>query len=85
MADTPTASTPGPNKARRSGVASSLILDMADTTWRMFVPTVGLLLIGRMADRHFGTKPWLMLTGVVLGAAIATLLVKRQLIREGDK
>ena len=66
-------------------MAGSLILDMADTTWRMFVPTVGLLLLGRVADRHFGTNPWLMLAGVALGAAIATLLVKRQLTREGDK
>ena len=65
-------------------MATSLILDMADTTWRMFIPTVGLLMAGRVADRHLGTKPWLMLAGLAVGAFIATLLVKRQLSRQGD-
>ena len=85
MADTPTAPTPNPKEARRSGVASSLILDMADTTWRMFVPTVGLLLIGRAADTRFGTKPWCMFVGIVFGVIIATVLVKRQLTLEERK
>jgi hypothetical protein len=85
MADIPTAPTPDPKEARRSGVATSLIFDMADTTWRMFVPTVGLLLIGRAVDRHFGTKPWYMFAGITLGVVIATLLVKRQLTDEERK
>lgn len=62
-------------------MASSLALEMADTTWRMFVPTVGLLLVGRYLDRHFGTKPWLMLVGATFGAVLAVMLVKRQLHR----
>ena len=85
MADTQNDTSPGTHKAHSTGVASSILIDMADTTWRMFVPTIGLLLAGRVADTHFGTKPWLMLLGVAFGAAIATLLVKRQLTREGDK
>jgi F0F1-type ATP synthase assembly protein I len=52
---------------------------MADTTWRMFVPTIGLLLVGRWCDAQFHTKPWLMLAGAAVGGVIAALLVKRQL------
>ena len=56
-----------------------LILSMMDTTWRMFVPTIGLLLVGGALDEQYHTKPWLMLVGVALGGAIATYLVKKQL------
>lgn len=66
-------------------MASSLALEMADTTWRMFMPTIGLLMVGRYLDRQFGTKPWLMLAGAVLGAMIAAMLIKRQLHRTGDE
>ncbi len=85
MADTQNDTSPGTQKAHSTGVASSILLDMADTTWRMFVPTVGLLLAGRAVDTHFGTKPWFMLVGTALGAAIAALLIKRQLVLKGDK
>ncbi len=83
MADTPTDTTPSPRKEPQDGVASRVILDMADTTWRMFVPTVGLLLVGRWFDTRYGFKPWLMLVGFSLGSLIAAMLIKRQLVR-GD-
>lgn len=54
---------------------------MADATWRMFVPIVGLLLVGRYADMRLGTKPWLMLAGAFLGSVVAYLLIKRLLIK----
>lgn len=63
--------------------ASVLILTIADTTWRMFVPTVGGLLLGRMADEQWHTSPVGMLAGVVVGAAITALLIKRQLQKQG--
>ncbi len=81
MADTPTAHTPGSRKARSESEAISLIIDMADTTWRMFVPTVGLLLIGHYLDSRYHTKPWLMLSGVIFGALVAAQLVKQQITR----
>lgn len=62
--------------------AIRLIIDMADTTWRMFVPIVGLLLLGRYADNYTGTKPFLMLLGAIIGAGIAALLIKSQLTRK---
>lgn len=61
-----------------------LIASMADTTWRMFVPTIGLLLIGNALDGEFATKPWLMLAGAAVGGVIAAYLVKLQL-RKGRR
>lgn len=58
-----------------------LITSMADTTWRMFVPTVGLLLIGHALDERLATKPWLLLAGVAIGGCISAVLIKRQLIK----
>ncbi|MEO5949561.1 MAG: AtpZ/AtpI family protein [Candidatus Saccharimonas sp.] len=60
-----------------------LILSMMDTTWRMFVPTIGLLIVGNALDERFGLRPWLMLLGIILGGLIATYLVKRQL-KDGE-
>ncbi len=59
-----------------------LIATMADMTWRMFVPTIGLLLVGNMLDDRWHTSPWLMLVGALIGAAIATLLIRAQLRRK---
>lgn len=54
---------------------------MADTTWRMFIPIVGLLLVGRDVDTRLGTKPLLMLVGAAIGALIAGALIRKQLKR----
>ena len=51
---------------------------IGDTTWRMFVPTVGLMSAGFFADKALGTKPWLFVAGVVLGFIIAGLLIRNQ-------
>lgn len=56
-----------------------LITTMADTTWRMFIPTIGLLLVGSYLDDYLHISPWLMLSGFVGGALLSTLLIKRQL------
>ena len=73
------------SKAPQS-TAVLLIGDIADTTWRMFVPAVGFSLLGVWADKQFGTKPWLLVLGIVIGVTIAGLLVVRQLkkINHGD-
>ena len=52
---------------------------IADTTWRMFVPAVGGAILGALADRAWGTKPWLTIVGITLGVVIAGLLVWLQL------
>ena len=51
---------------------------IGDTTWRMFVPSVGGTLLGVWLDSVFGTKPWLMAGGIVLGLVFAFVLVQRQ-------
>lgn len=63
---------------------------IGDTTWRMFVPAIGLTLLGVWLDMLLDTKPWLMVSGIVLGAFFAVLLVKVQFDRlkvkkESDK
>ena len=56
-----------------------LLGTIADTTWRMFVPIVGLLLLGVWVDRTYATLPWAMIILTILGIAIAAALVRRQL------
>jgi len=56
-----------------------LLRDIGDTTWRMFLPTIGLAIIGYIADERLATTPWLFLLGFVLGCIIAGILVKQQL------
>ena len=55
-----------------------LLGTIGDTTWRMFVPSVGFTLLGVWLDSVFGLKPWLMIAGIILGFAMAVILVKRQ-------
>lgn len=75
--------THSPNRRDEPGVppkSSTVILllgDIADTTWRMFVPTVGGLLIGSFADGQLGSKPWGLLIGAVVGIALTTLLIQK--------
>lgn len=57
----------------------AFVVTIADTTWRMFVPSVGFTLLGVWADSQMYTKPWLMVAGIVVGVASAYLLVSRQI------
>ncbi|MFZ1258299.1 MAG: AtpZ/AtpI family protein [Candidatus Saccharimonas sp.] len=71
------------NQGNRKGSPTvTLMLSMADTTWRMFVPTIGLLLLGRLADESWHIKPFGMIAGIVIGSLIAAWLVKQQLQKE---
>ncbi|HBH77325.1 TPA: hypothetical protein DDX46_01095 [Candidatus Saccharibacteria bacterium] len=56
-----------------------LLGTIGDTTWRMFVPTVGLTILGVIGDNMFATKPWLTVGGIIIGIIGAALLVRRQL------
>jgi hypothetical protein len=56
-----------------------LLLTIADTTWRLFIPIVGSTIAGLMIDKLLGTKPWLMIIAMILGFATAVLLVRAQL------
>lgn len=76
--DSDQSSSDGPKSSPRSDI-TYLLATAADTTWRMFVPAVGFTLLGAWADRHFDTKPWLMVLGIVVGVAGAIMLVRKQL------
>lgn len=54
---------------------------MADTSWRMFIPIIGLALLGVWADNSWHTKPWMTVVGIIIGVVLAGLLVKKQLER----
>jgi hypothetical protein len=56
-------------------------LTFADTTWRIFVPVALFVGIGLWLDLTSVTKPWLTLTGLIVGFAVAALLIRRQLKR----
>lgn len=51
---------------------------IADTTWRLFTPVIGLLLVGMWVDGQTGRKPLFALGGILLGCVIAFLLVRQQ-------
>lgn len=56
-----------------------LMLTIADTTWRLFIPLVGSTILGLWVDKQIGTKPWLMIAAMLVGAMIALLLVRNQI------
>jgi hypothetical protein len=61
--------------------STAVLLTIADTTWRMFVPSVGFTLAGLWLDGKMQTTPWLMFAGIIFGLLIAVLAVKLQLKR----
>ncbi len=79
MSDVPTKKG---DKRDTPSPAAVLITSIGDTTWRMFVPTVGCLLLGRLIDDNYHTKPWGMVSGIVIGTVITAFLIKRQLEKE---
>ena len=56
-----------------------LLGTIGDTTWRMFIPTIGLTILGLLADKQFGTTPWIMVVGIITGSLLAYVLVRRQI------
>lgn len=80
LPDDSTSAGDGDKRSRRSD-GLYLITSMADTTWRMFIPTIGLLLAGNALDDKLHTRPWLMLVGAAIGGWIAAVLIKRQIAK----
>lgn len=56
-----------------------LFSTVADTTWRMFVPTLLGLALGLWADNTFSTKPLFTLTGVIVGVIVCLGLIYAQM------
>lgn len=61
------------------GARIRIYKDIADVTWRMFVPSIGGCVLGVLADRTFGTKPWFTVAGVTLGFFVVGFLIWQQL------
>lgn len=74
--DEPSAGTPRPPKP---STVVLLLGTIADTTWRMFVPIVGLLLLGLWIDTTFATLPWAVIVLTIIGIVISAELIRRQL------
>jgi positive regulator of sigma E activity len=77
MATSPQKGDDHPMPPKKSTVL--LLLTIADTTWRLFIPIVGFTIGGLVIDKVFGTKPWLMVAAILLGTALAIWLVSVQL------
>jgi hypothetical protein len=58
-----------------------LLATIGDTTWRMFIPTIGMTLLGLFIDKWLHTTPWVMVVSMTIGIGITALLVKDQLKR----
>ena len=65
-------------KKERSTVVI-LFSDLASTTWRMFIPVIIGLLAGDKIATLGCIRPFGLIMGIIIGTAIAGLLVKRQL------
>ncbi len=78
MSDTPKNRPEAHDTPPRMNAALFVLGTAADTTWRMFVPTVGLMSLGYFADQYFSSKPWLFVLGLIIGLGVAGLLVKKQ-------
>lgn len=70
-------------KYTQKNVAVVLIGTFIDTTWRMFLPTIGLMLIGMWIDSILGTKFIFMILLLVSGCIVAVLLVRQQMKKIG--
>jgi uncharacterized membrane protein YfcA len=57
----------------------AILLDLADTTWRIAVPVVLFSILGMFIDIKAHTKPWVTLAGLIIGFVIAGVLVKKLL------
>lgn len=68
-------------KSRSAPLSAPLLLVVTalDTTWRIFVPILGGLFLGIGIDSWLGWAPAAMLTGLIVGIIITTLLIIRQL------
>lgn len=78
MSTSPKKSDANPSPPDKSTVIL-LLSTIGDTSWRMFLPTVGGTILGVYGDNQFSTKPWLTLGGIIIGTMMATALIRNQM------
>ena len=69
------------NDTGNSGAMMILARTMIGTMWRMFLPTIGLTLLGLWLDNVNGMKMRWLLAGIVSGAIISVILVALQIAK----
>lgn len=69
------------NDTGDSGAMMILARTMIGTMWLMFLPTIGLTLLGLWLDNISGTKMRWLLAGIISGAIISVILVVLQIAK----
>lgn len=69
------------NDTGDSGAMMILARTMIGTMWRMFLPTIGLTLLGLWLDNASGMKMRWLLAGIISGAIISVVLVALQIAK----
>lgn len=69
------------NNTGNSGAMMILARTMIGTMWRMFLPTIGLTLLGLWLDNVSGMKMRWLLAGIISGAIISAILVALQIAK----
>ena len=69
------------NDTGDSGAMMILARTMIGTMWRMFLPTIGLTLLGLWLDNVSGMKMRWLLAGIISGAIISVILVVVQIAK----
>ena len=69
------------NDTGDSGVMMILARTMIGTMWRMFLPTIGLTLLGLWLDNVSGMKMRWLLAGIISGAILSVILVALQIAK----
>ena len=72
------------NKEKKSTAPKSsdvliLFATVADTTWRLFIPTLGGVILGLWLDRSMQVRPIWTIIGVICGTMVSLVLVYLQL------
>ena len=82
MSKTPKDDQETPLLPRSKRPAVFLLGTIADVTWRLFVPTMALTLLGLYADTRLDLRPILTATGGILGFGLSAYLVYRQIMKD---
>jgi hypothetical protein len=64
-----------------SGEMTLLTKTIIGTTWRMFLPTIGLTLLGLWLDNVSGMKLRWIIAGIISGAIVSVVLVALQIAK----
>lgn len=69
------------NNTGDSGAMMILARTMIGTMWRIFLPTIGLTLLGLWLDNVSGMKMRWLFAGIISGAIISVILVALQIAK----